>query len=345
MAKSQLPIPAHFDADTVGDIWRVPYQERAAAAREYARQHAVAPAAADRARVALLLVDVQNTFCAPGFELYVGGASGTAAVDDNRRLCRFLYRNLNRITDICLSLDTHQAMQIFHPVFLVDDEGRHPDPYSLITHEDIAAGRWRFNPEVASPLGIDPEDGQAHLAHYAAALKQGGKYELTVWPYHAMFGGIGHAVVSAVEEAVFFHTIARYSRPDFQIKGHQPLTEHYSILQPEVSRTRQGVELGRINTAFQDKLLSYDAVIIAGQAKSHCVSWTVSDLLTAIGRTDSRLAGKFYLLDDCSSPVVIPEVVDYSQQARSAYRSFADAGMHVVRSSDPVADWPDFPIE
>lgn len=42
----------------------------------------------------LLLIDVQNTFCIPSFELFVGGQSGTGAVEDNRRLCEFIYRNL-----------------------------------------------------------------------------------------------------------------------------------------------------------------------------------------------------------------------------------------------------------
>ena len=40
----------------------------------------------------LLLVDVQNTFCIPGYELFVGGQSGNGAVEDNMRLCQFIYR-------------------------------------------------------------------------------------------------------------------------------------------------------------------------------------------------------------------------------------------------------------
>ena len=68
----------------------------------------------DKLKISLLLVDVQNTFCIPEFELYVGGTSGTGAVDDNRRLCEFIYRNLNMITEICPTMDTHQAVQIFH---------------------------------------------------------------------------------------------------------------------------------------------------------------------------------------------------------------------------------------
>ena len=36
-------------------------------------------------------------------------------------------------------------------------------------------------------------------------------------------------LVSAVEEAVFFRSIARHSQPDFQVKGNNPLTEHYAM--------------------------------------------------------------------------------------------------------------------
>ena len=56
------------------------------------------PASRRLVRLCLLAVDVQNTFCIPGFELFVAGRSGTGAVDDNRRLCEFIYRNLGTIT-------------------------------------------------------------------------------------------------------------------------------------------------------------------------------------------------------------------------------------------------------
>jgi nicotinamidase-related amidase len=88
------------------------------------------------------------------------------------------------------------------------------------------------------------------------------------------------------------------------------------------------------------KLLEFDAILIAGQAKSHCVAWTIDDLLTDVKRRDESLVRKVYLLEDCSSPVVVPGVADYTDQADAAFRRFAEAGMHVVRSTDPVATWP-----
>lgn len=336
----ELPLPAHFEPEKVGEVWRVPYQQRAAEAPGYALSHAIAPASTDSRRIALLLVDVQNTFCIPGFELFVSGRSGTGAVDDNRRLCEFIYKNLHRITRIVPTMDTHQAMQIFHSIFLVNEKGDHPGPFSLISVEDIEQGRWKPNPEVLKHLGIDPAYASRYLLHYATALRRGGKYDLTTWPYHAMLGGIGHALASSVEEALFFHSMVRYTQPHFRIKGESPLSEHYSVLGPEVTHGPQGEVVAKRDASLLEELLTFDAVIIAGQAKSHCVAWTIADLLEGIGSRSRELAGKIYLLEDCTSPVVIPGVVDYTEAADLAFRRFADAGMHVVRSVDPMSGWP-----
>jgi nicotinamidase-related amidase len=335
-----LPVPEHFAPDRVGEVWRVPYEERAREAAAWAVEHGVRPAAEDELRLCLQLIDCQNTFCTPGFELYVGGRSGTGAVDDSRRLCEFLYRNLAVITRVTGTLDTHQAAQIFHALYLVDDEGRHPEPYTLVTAEDVESGRWRFNRALAPTLGVEPDWGERHLRHYVRTLEERGKFALTVWPYHAMLGGIGHALVSAIEEAVFFHGVARSSRPRFETKGSAPHTEHYSALGPEVTHGPGGEPLGDLNVALLDELRTFDAVVIAGQAKSHCVAWTIEDLLGGLG-TEPSLAQKVYLLEDCTSPVVVPGVVDYTDEADAAVERFREAGMHVVRSTDAVETWPE----
>lgn len=339
----ELPVPAHFDDTRAGEVWRVPYEERAREARVWAREHGIPASAEDLFRVALVLVDVQNTFCIPGFELYVGGRSGTGAVDDNRRLAAFIYRNLKGITQIVPTMDTHQAVQIFHAVFLADEAGNPPPPYTLVSVEDVMRGRWRFNRAAAAALGLDPDYGQRHLAHYVKQLSASGKYALTVWPYHAMLGGIGHALVSLVEEAVFFHGMARMSQPDFRVKGNNPLTEHYSVLGPEVTEGPDGRAIAAKDHSLIEKLLSFDAVILAGQAKSHCVAWTIADLLRGIEAQDRALARRVYLLEDCTSPVVVPGVIDYTEDADRAFRRFAEAGMHVVRSTDPMWSWPGMP--
>lgn len=301
----------------------MPYEERAAAADDWAAQHQIAPARADSRRVCLVVVDAQNTFCTPGFELFVPGAP-----DDNRRLCEFVYRNLGSITTIVPTLDTHRAYQVFHAAWLVDEEGRHPAPYTLVSAADVAGGVWR---------AADPAQ-QEHLQLYVRSLEAGGRYQLTVWPYHAMLGGIGNALVPAVEEAIFFHGIARRSQPAFEVKGDNPLTEHYSVLGPEVTRGTWGEEIAQRNVRLLEELLGYDAIVIAGQAKSHCVAWTIDDILG-----DARsLAERVYLLEDCTSPVVVPNAVDYTEEADAAFARFAGAGMHVVASTDPIESWPNF---
>jgi nicotinamidase-related amidase len=347
------PIPLHFDPATVGRIWRVPYQTRATEARAYAQAHNLSPAHTDKARVCLLAIDVQNTFCLPDFELFVGGRSGTGAVEDTRRLCEFVYRHLDVITEIVPTMDTHAATQIFHALFWVNSAGEHPDPMTSISFEDIEAGKWRVNPAVVNSLvtpaldaagkALDPAlDIEVFARHYAKQLSGHGKYPLTIWPYHSMLGGIGHALVPAFEEACFFHNIARTSQTRFEAKGDNPLTENYSVLAPEVLNNELGQPIAQKNNRLIQHLLSFDAVIIAGQAKSHCVAWTISDFLAEIQVIDPALASKVYLLNDCSSPVVVPGVVDFTNAAEETYQQFANAGMNLVTSVSDISSWSNF---
>ncbi|MCB9144687.1 MAG: isochorismatase [Anaerolineales bacterium] len=332
----QLPIPDFFEVARVGEIWKVDYAARAADAKTFAVQHNLEPVSTSSERISLLLIDVQNTFCLPGFELFVGGRSGNGAVEDNTRLCEFIYRNLGSITHITATMDTHLSQQIFHPIFFVDAGGNHPAPYTDIHTDELQSGKWIFNPALAPQFGIAPEYGQQMMIHYAEVLEKKGKYALTIWPYHAMLGGIGHALVPAVEEAVFFHSHARTSQPHFVIKGEKPFTENYSAVGPEVLVGPMGEALGVRDTQFIQHLQNVDRLYIAGQAKSHCVAWTVQDLLDDIMATDPELAKKVYLLEDCSSAVVVPGVVDHTDAADEAYNGFAQAGMHVVKSTEEI---------
>jgi nicotinamidase-related amidase len=343
MLPYELPVPQFFDPGRIGEIWKVPFQERAEQARAWSREHHIQPASKDKFKIGLIAIDVQNTFCMPDFELFVAGRSGNGAVEDNRRLCEFIYRNLGVISQVTATLDTHQVMQIFHPIFLVNEKGENPNPLTLVSYEDVRQGRWKFNPNIADSLGIDAAYGQEHLLHYTQELKSKEKYDLTIWPYHVMLGSIGYALVPAVEEALFFHNISRYSQTDFEVKGNNPLTEHYSALGPEVLDGPDGKPIAHKNGKFIQKLRANDAVIIAGQAKSHCVAWTIDDLLQDIHKVDDSLVQKVYLLEDCTSAVVVPGVVDYTKEADAAFRRFADAGMHIVQSSDPIQNWPEIP--
>ena len=77
---------------------------------------------------------------------------------------------------------------------------------------------------------------------------------------------------------------------------------------------------------------------IAGQAKSHCVAFTIRDLLKEIKKINKDLVKKVFLLEDCSSPVVIPGVIDYSELADKAYHEFEKEGMTIVQSSELISN-------
>lgn len=342
MADYHTTVPTHFIGDNVGEVWKVSYQERAKEARIWADQNNIEASSNDKFRVCLLLIDIQNTFCIPEFELFVAGRSGVGAIEDNRRLCEFIYLNCKLITQICPTMDTHQAIQIFHSIFFVDSDGKYPEPFTLISADDVAKGLWRINPKIIEALEIEKDYSENYLNHYTQSLKQDGKYNLTVWPYHAMLGGIGHALVAAIEEAIFFHSIARFSPIDFITSRLNPLTENYSVIKPEVMLDQTGSQISPKDTKILDKLVEFDAVVIAGQAKSHCVAWTIDDLHKELCTIDTSLVRKIYLLEDCTSPVVIPDVIDYTDQADEAYERFRDLGMNVINSTQSLADLPGF---
>jgi nicotinamidase-related amidase len=339
-----LRLPSFYNPASVSDFNRyVEYEKVEAEAIKVRRASNVPLAATDTTKVALLVIDAQRTFCDPTAQLFVGGRSGTGAIDDCRRLCEFVYTNAGVITSIHPTLDTHRRAQIFHPAFWVDSAGNHPAPMTMISLDDLNSGKWRPNPAVAfSALGN--ADGIAYLEayarHYVEALSQDGKYLLMVWPYHAMLGGNEYALVPSVHEAFFYHAALREATTQFEIKGGNPLTENYAVTHPEVLADHRKTAIAKRNVKFLETLLANDMVLVAGQAKSHCVAWSIQGILDEIASKDPALAKKVYLLEDLTSPVVVPGIIDFTEQADAAFERFRSAGMNVVRSTDPISSWP-----
>jgi len=344
---SPLPLPSHYQPSDAGRwSYRPDDAQLATAAVDWRRQHGVRPAASDEHRVHLLLIDVQKDFCFPEGSLYVAGRSGTGAVDDSRRTAEFVYRNLGAITDITTTMDTHFAFQIFSPSFWLDRDDAPLTAHRTVTSDDLARGDARPNPAVAKWLC---NGNYAWLTrqvrHYCEALERAGKYQLYLWPPHCLLGSDGHALAGVVHAARMFHAFARGAQSWVEVKGGNPLTENYSVLRPEVLDRFDGAPLAQRNTGFVKTLLGADAVVIAGQAASHCVKSTIDDLLGEIVAIDPALAQKVYLLTDCMSAVTVPDgrggfAVDFTAAADDAIARFAAAGMHLVRSTDPLAAWP-----
>mgnify|MGYP000157883011 CR=1 FL=1 len=306
----------------------------------------VAVAAAAEARIHLLLIDVQKDFCFPEGSLYVAGRSGTGAIDDSQRIAELIYRNLDAISEITTTMDTHLAYQIFFPSFWLDRDGAPLTAHRGVSADQIAAGDARPNPAMARWLcGGNYPWLCKQVLHYARQLEAAGKYQLYLWPPHCLLGSDGHALVGVVHEARLFHSFARTAQSHVEVKGGNPLTENYSVLRPEVLSRFDGAALAQRNTGFLHTLLGADAVVIAGQAASHCVKSTIDDLLDELAAQDPALARKVYLVTDCMSAVTVPDgagglAADFTAQAEAALARFAGAGMHLVRSTDPIASWP-----
>lgn len=311
-------------------------------------EHAIAPAARDARHTRLLLIDVQKDFCFPEGALFVGGRSGTGALDDNRRIAAFIYRNLARLTSITATLDTHHPFQVFFPAFWLGEDGAPLTAHRTVTVADLDAGRARPDPALAAWLA----DGdvawlEAQVRHYCEALEREGRYTLYLWPPHCLLGSEGHALAGVLEEARLFHAYARRADNRLITKGELALSENYSVIRPEVLTLHDGGRLGTRDTALLEELLSVDRLIIAGQAASHCVRSTVDDLLEEIRARDPALARRVYLLTDGMSSVAVPDgkggfLSDFTGDTAAALARYAEAGMHLVSTETPVEAWPDF---
>ncbi len=272
--------PSCYDPDRIGTLF---YPDVAALAQEAAGA-GLSPASQDQQRIQLLIIDMQVDFCHPQGTLHVPGA-----VQDIRRLVEFIYRNSGSISNITCSLDSHLPYQIFHPAWWTDSEGHHPDPFTVITQEDVKQGKWR-------PM-LEPEWSSA----YVRKLEEGAKKQLTIWPYHVPIGGIGNALDPELWAAVFWHSIARKSQPTWWRKGSVPKTEHYSIVRPEIPVPEVP---GGERSSFLEDLEQYDSIIIAGEAASHCVLETIEDLVDGFADKPEML-DKIFILRDCTSPVLV----------------------------------------
>jgi nicotinamidase-related amidase len=346
MITTDLPLPAFYDPRSAERWSHAPDQQALfAAAAGFRKQHAIKPAAADRQSVHLCLIDVQKDFCFPEGSLFVAGRSGRGAVDDSRRIAEFVYRNLGAITDITATMDTHFAYQIFFASFWVTADDQPVAPHREITTAQIDAGEVRPNPAVAKWLcGGNYPWLLSQVRFYCETLEKAGKYRLYLWPPHCLLGSDGHALAGVVHEARLFHSYVRSAQSWVEVKGGNPLTENYSVMQPEVLVRHDGQPLAQKNTSFLRTLLAADAVIIAGQAASHCVKSSIDDILGEIVATDPALAKKVHLLTDCMSAVTVPDgrggfVADFTGEADAALARFAAAGMKLVKSTDRLSAW------
>lgn len=347
MKVKTLPLPGFVDLRNAMKFDYRPNQgDLFSSAEEWRKQHAIKPCGSDKTKIELLCIDVQKDFCHPEGSLYVGGRSGQGAIEDNKRLASFIHRNLPVLTGVTATMDTHFPYQVFFPGFWKDAAGNPVPAHTVITTDAVRKGAFSPNPAVAHLVCNGNYAWlKAYVQHYTEALEKAGKYKLYVWPYHCLLGSDGHILTGLIHEAILFHSFVRGAPGSKEIKGGNYLTENYSVMSPEVLTTHDGRAIAQRNVEFIKKLLGNDAVVIAGQAASHCVKSSIDDLLDDIKAQDPDLAKKVYVLQDCMSAVAVPDgkggyIADFTPEAEASLKRFADAGMNLVRSTDPIESWP-----
>jgi len=232
----------------------------------------------------LIIVDPQNDFCDPERgALYVKGAE-----KDMQALAEFIARSGELLDEIHVTLDSHHAIHIAHPIFWRDAQGGHPAPFTTIARADVETGRWATT---------NPRWAGRGLA-YVRALEKNQRYELTIWPPHCRIGSWGHGIFPPVSKALLAWEENYFKRVDFLMKGSNLFTEHYSAVVADVPD--EADESTRLNTRFIEALLKADRIFLSGEALSHCVANTVNDIANNFGEGSLK---KFVLLRNTTSSV------------------------------------------
>lgn len=274
--------------------------------------------------IQLLVIDPQNDFMdQPGATLPVSGA-----MDDMKRLATMVDRVGQKLQKIHVTLDSHHLVDIAHPAFWRDVDGKSPDPMTMISAASIEDGTW-------TPRLPNLRD---YTINYAKQLETDGKYVIMVWPPHCLIGSWGHNVQSDLAAALDRWSVARVRNIDYVTKGTNVLTEHYGALMAEVPNPKDPST--QLNGRFLAMLQEADVIVVAGEASSHCVKATIEQVADNIGNEHVK---KFKLLTDCMSPVgaVLDNagnmIVDFPGMADAFLTDMSARGMELTTSVDFLA--------
>lgn len=257
----------------------------------------------------LISIDPQNDFSNPKGALFVPGAD-----KDMSRLAAFVGKYGAHLSEIHVTLDSHQTIHVAHPIFWSDSKGRHPNPFTLITKKEVEDGAWRTTNPRWQAKGLD----------YVSKLEKNGRYVLCIWPPHCLIGSWGHGLVPEVCDALLAWESKTFNKVDFVAKGSNLFTEHYSAVQADVPDDSDPTT--KLNTGLIDVLSQADEIFITGEALSHCVSNSITDVANNFGDDNIR---KFILLEDTSS-----NVPGFDKLGVDFVRDMKKRGMQVAKTTD-----------
>jgi len=156
---------------------------------------------------------------------------------------------------------------------------------------------------------------------------------LEIWPEHCVIGSKGHAIQPDLLEAILEWERLEGANIDYVVKGSNPYTEHYGGLQAEIvipADPSTGLNTGLIQT-----LQNADIVAVAGEALSHCVLTTFTQILDSLGAAHLK---KLVILTDCTSPVgAVPGGPDFPLIGKNWLGEMKRLGVTLMDSTDFLA--------
>lgn len=261
----------------------------------------------------------------PGSALPVPGAN-----EDMIRLAKMIDRIGPKIDAIHVTLDSHHELHIAHPGMWRNQRGRQPEPFTLITHNDVEAGIWTPILENVPLSVLGGKTLRQYALFYTAELENQGLKTHQIWPEHCLIGSEGHSVHKELRKALREWAINEKASVNWVTKGACMFTEHFGALMAQVPLATDpstGLNTGLLNT-----LMRADLVAIAGQAASHCVMETVKQIVNNI---DPSLIKKLVLLTDATSPIPhYPGGPDFPAIYQSWLKDMQSRGMQVSTTVD-----------
>lgn len=305
-----MKFPSFYNLDKVGE-YRKP---NLAQARQEGLVTGLKSAVKDKIKRLVVGIDLQNDFIAQEGTLKVEGA-----IDDLRRFVEYIYNHASEISGLLFTLDQHLPWQIFYSLWWKGQNSKHPDPFTMITEDDVKNGVWM--PQLEKKWSLE----------YPTRLKKTDQSPLIIWPEHCMIGSDGAALVADLSEAIEWLAAARDIQPIFVFKGTVPQSEHYGAFRCCVPVP--GNPQGGLQTGYLDAVAQYDVIDVAGQAEDFCVRETIRQMLEYFNdpkNPQPDVIKKMRFLRDCTS-LVFPDKRD---EADKILDDFANQGVQIVNSTD-----------
>ncbi|GMF09144.1 unnamed protein product [Phytophthora lilii] len=99
-----------------------------------------------------------------------GSLAITTANEDAARIAAFISNHTSELSQVVLTMDSHQRYHIAHGIFWENEAGESPDPVTTIYSQNITDGVWKSRNSSLNE----------YVLAYTQSLESGGKFSLTI---------------------------------------------------------------------------------------------------------------------------------------------------------------------